>query len=214
MSANQTLTIPYSGLARASFDFWGSPVLTNNNGELYCPGFVGETYMVNPEDFLYLGLPLTRPFTPGVADVQIESYRDVDKKKAAGGDGARVTIHGLEPADVTVSIVIWTPEQLRVLQNIWTILFPKAQKGSPPAYDIQHPRLKFHGVKSLQFVRGSGPHPGPIARSRVFTMRAIEFLKPSQKKTSKTEVASIKSKYDPKTTDHPKPGSVPGNTGP
>lgn len=227
MSFNTGVTVPYSGGAilnpygpsggavgtRVSFQFWGAPVLQKSNGEYYCPGFDGPTYASNPWDFIYLGIPSTQPYTPGLAKVDIRRWRDVDKKKAAGNDGARVTIHGVDAASVEIELKIWTPEQLRQLANIWPILFPQAYKGPPPAYDVQHPKFSIFGVKSVQFVAGSGPDI-QSDRSAIFKMSAVEFLRPNNKNVTATAVGAIGSLLDEGATIPPLPGSNSANTGP
>lgn len=206
-----TLINPYLPTSQASFVFWRKPVFTASDGTLWSPGFEGPTYSANPWDFVYLGIPSTEPFTPGICRVTVDNSRDVDKKKAAGSDGARVTIHGKEPAKVDIEIIIWTPEQLKALAGLWPVLFPPAYKKSPPAYDAQHPVLSIHGIKSLQFIGGSGPDIDGQGRGS-FKMKALEFLKPGKKNAAKTESGSIGSLLDPGA--YPTPGQSPVNLGP
>jgi hypothetical protein len=130
---------PYQNVQQVSFQFWAKPVLQASDGTYYSPGFDGPTYASSPWDYLYLGVPSTQPFTPGLCTVAVNRTRDVDKKKAVGNDGARVTIHGVDAAMVEIAIRIWTPEQLRQLAALWPTLFPNAYKGAPPAYDVQRP---------------------------------------------------------------------------
>jgi hypothetical protein len=191
-----TLINPYLPTSQAAFVFWRKPVFTANDGTLWCPGFEGPTYASSPWDFVYLGIPSTSPFTPGICRVDFEKARDIDKKKAAGNDGARVTIHGADLAAINIELRIWTPEQLKALANLWPVLFPPAYKGAPPAYDVQHPSFAIHAIKSAQFIGGSGPYVDPSGMA-TFRMRAIEFQKPSKKNVTKTAVGSIGSLLDP-----------------
>lgn len=204
---------PYANAAQVPFQFWAKPVLQNPDGSYYTPGFDGATYAKSPWDSVIIAVPfnppLEQPKTPGVCRVRVKKYRDVDKKKQAGTDGARVTIHGVEPSSVEIEITIWTPEQLRRLADLWAVLFPKATKGSPQAFDVMHPMFTIHDIRSLQFVEGEGPIIDQ-QRKGTFTMRAIEYRPPSSKKASKTETQSIGSLLDPTTTNHP----TPSNTGP
>ena len=202
---------PYQTIQQASFQFWAKPVLQQSDGTYFCPGFDGPTYSSNPWDYVYLGIPSTQPFTPGLCTVNVNRSRDVDKKKAVGNDGARVTIHGVDPAPVEIMIRIWTPEQLRQLAALWPVLFPQAYKGAPPAYDVQHPMFSYYGIKSVQFIGGSGPM---IDEHRVgtFVLSAIEFLKPGKTNVTKTAVGSIGSLLDPGVVQTP--GQNPANLGP
>lgn len=208
--AGSTLINPYLPTQQASFQFWQKPVYQASDGTLWCPGVEGATYATSPWDYIYLGIPSTQPFTPGICKLRVNKWRDVDKKKAVGSDGARVTIHGVDPASIDIEITIWTPEQLKALAILWPILFPQAYKGSPPAYDVQHPLLSIHNIKSLQFTGGEGPEIDQQHRG-VFKMHAIEFLKPG-KKATKTETGSIGSLLDPGA--YPTPGSNSTNLGP
>ena len=114
----------FEGLDIVPFDFWGQPVYVDKNGELQCPGFVGKTYASSIWDYVRIG----GMQTPGIAEVQTNKFRDVDRKKRSGGDGARITVHGIEPALVEIRIQLWTPEQWRSMGNLWAKLFPGPQK--------------------------------------------------------------------------------------
>lgn len=209
--AGSTLINPYLPTSQVSFQFWQKPVYQATDGTYWTPGFEGPTYMTSPWDYLYLGIPSTTPFTPGKCIVRPVKFRDVDKKKAAGNDGGRITVHGIEPAEVDIEIIIWTPEQLRQLANLWPILFPQAYKGSPVPYDTQHPTLTIHNIKSLIFVRGEGPTIDDQRRGH-FTIKAWEFLKPAATKGKATATASLGSLLDPGA--YPTPGSNANNLGP
>jgi len=226
MAANLAIIDPYSDPSRApgprvNFPFWRQPVYQLQDGSYWHPGHDGPTYLVDidsPWSYLYLGIPSTQPYTPGRATVHVTKFRDVDKKKAAGLDGGRFTIHGVEPCLVEIDLLIWTPEQYRALLALWPTLFPQAYKGAPPAYDAQHPLLAFHGVKALQFVKGEGPEIDNQARG-TFRMSAWEFLKPGKKNVAKTNVQAIGSLLDAGATQTTAagfalPGSDPANLGP
>lgn len=210
---------PYQNVPQVSFQFWAKPVLKAQDGSYYCPGFEGATYASNAYDFVYFSSPgspgsfpgTVQPLTPGICEVQVTKARDVDKKKPAGSDGARLTIHGVDPADVEIRLTIWTPEQLRQLMLLWTTLFPKAGKGSPPAFDSSHPTLAFHDVKSLQFVRATGPTIDAQRRGH-FVLHAVEFRPPSKKNATKTETESKGSLLDP--APYPTPGANSKNSAP
>ena len=213
MPIRKPASSPFQNTPQVSFNFWSQPVYENSKGELYTPGIDGNTYATNPWDYLYLGVPLTQPNTPGLCEVIVDKGRDFDKKKSAGTDGARVTFHGMHLGMVTIKLRIWTPEQLRQLGNLWPLLFPPDYKGAPPSYDAQHPALKLQGIKSLQFAKGSGP----VIDARgigTFTMEAAEFAPPGKKNATHTNIASDGSLFDAGAKDYPTPGSDPKNLGP
>lgn len=209
---------PYTNVSPVSFAFWGSPVLQQSDGTLWCPGFDGPTFADRPWDYVKVatsygpsvgGVPPDR--TPGIARVVPRKEFSADKKKAAGAHGARYTFHGLDPAEFFIELRLWTPEQLRQLQAMWSDLFVPAAKGSPLAFDVTHPAFDIHAIKSVQFAGGEGPEIGPD-RVGIFRIRVIEFLPPAKSNATKTNVAPIGSRLDPGA--NPTPGSNPANLGP
>jgi hypothetical protein len=217
--ANRDPIQPYQNVQQVAFEFWAKPVLQAGDGSYYCPGFEGPTYAANEWDRVVIGgypysPPLEQPMTPGICAVDVRKKRDTERKKPKGSDGERVTMHGIGAADIEIRITIWTPEQLRRLNDMWPVLFPKMGKGSSAAYDLLHPMFKLHDIKAVQFTEGTGP----VIQGRVgvFTMRGVEFIKPAdpKKKTSKTEVGAIGSKFDPSKSTNPTPGKNPKRTGP
>jgi hypothetical protein len=225
--------VPYQGVTQEAFSFWAKPVLKDSTGKLYCPGFEGATYLQNEYDFLVFGTKSDASgygpqgfssTTPGKATIKITKFRDVDKKKQAGSDGARITVHGVEPAEVDIELLIWTPEQLKALNALWPIIFPRAYKDQVDAFDVSHPILQLHDVKSLIFTAGSGPD---IDKDRVghFTMRAVEFLLPKKKSVTTLKASKpLKTLLDKKgsapasntsePSKYPTAGSNSKNTGP
>lgn len=198
----------YLPKSQVSFQFWQKPVYQAPDGTYMCPGVDGPTYAANEWDYIALG---NSSFTPGICRVTLKKERDKQKKKPVGSDGARITFHGVDPAEFDVELVIWTPEQLRQLAILWPTLFPRANKGAPPVFDVHHPLFSIHDVKSCQFSGASGPDIGPD-RKGVFKMQAVEFIKPSKKKATSTGVAPIGSILD--AGAYPTPGSNAANTRP
>lgn len=230
------LKVPYGGAwdvdlpqgsERVAFEFWGAPVIKDARGTLSCPGYIGNTFF--PEQaYSYLRISLPLPYRvgslssveafPGLCDVQVDVKRDKDQKKSAGSDGARLTLTGRAPAEVEVRCVIWTPEQLRILREMWRVIQPLAGKGTPSPYDVGHPVFDFHGVKSIQFLSASGPMQGGPPGSRVFVFKALEYLPPLKKNATTTPDKSKAkgavargSALDP---EYQPPGKNPSNTGP
>ena len=199
------------------FEFWGDPVYQLLDGTLFCPGFTGLTYPKNVWDSVGFGLvPL--PFgggtvsTPGIAMVSVEKRMGIDRKKPSGQDGARVTALGVDLAEIQIQLLIWTPEQLKVLNGLWPILMPKAGKGQLTPLGVYHPQFKTHDIKSLVVIGGRGPEPGPMALSKVFTILALEFMPPGKSNVTHTPVATKGSTFDAPAT--PTPGTNPANTDP
>jgi len=215
-----TLINPYTASTpQSSFRFWGAPVFTANDGTLWCPGFDGATFSTSPWDYITVAVPYGPNVggsppdrTPGVCTVDVKKEYAVDKKKPLGSNGAHFTFHGIDAAEVTIDIKIWTPEQLRQLQLMWNSLFPPANKGVPVAFDVGHPIINDqHKVKSIQFISGSGPTI-QADRTGIFRIRAVEFQPPTTKSATKTQVQSIGSLLDAPTKTTP--GSNTANLAP
>ncbi len=215
---NTPETVPVPGI------FWGAPVLVDDQGHPYCPGYIGNTFTDNPWDTVKIAIPA--PFltgdllslnvdrTPGICDVSVRRGRDIDRKKSAGSDGERLTFKGINNADVEIAITIWTPEQLDVLRALWAVLQPPAGKGVPAAFDVRHPQFELNNIKSLCFIDSMGLTEGRASKVKVFTIRAVEYFPPGTKNT----VKSIEKSYAPRDntleSSHPKPGANPENQGP
>lgn len=107
-------------------DFWGSPVWRDRQTKaLMCPGYTGATYATNVNDTMFIG----GMQTPGICDVVPDKGRAVDKsRKAAGADGSKITLHGIQNGEVTISIKVWTPDQWEALKALWLVIFPGTQK--------------------------------------------------------------------------------------
>lgn len=220
--ASTTLAQPYQNASQASFAFWAKPVLQSSDGSFFCPGFEGDTYANSPYSRLTIAWPIALRIagmgindTPGLADIIIRKDHRVDQKKPVGSDGARLTVYGANPAQVTVRLTIWTPDQLRVLSEIWKVIFPKGGSQAT-SYDCRHPDLERYGIKSLMFTGGGGPNPGPVVSSRTYELNAVEFFAPKQQNNAKkrTPAGSIGSINEPSTTTNPTPGSNPAHVGP
>lgn len=240
-------------------DFW-FPTYEDDNGLWFSPGFTGNTYSDYPWDYVLVTVPYSgdeQPKTPGICEVQVTKTRSVDKKKAAGTDGTRNTIHGINAAEGEIQVTVWTPQQLRMLQEMWSVIFPGPQKFTttktvtlPPKtttsvrisggsiasvtkiprtpqtkrvsttqtksvvrpFDVDHPKFKMHDVKSVVFIEGSGPDPGPTPWTRVFTMKWVEFTPIGKVNATTTPVASKASTLEP--TGYQTPGSNPANRAP
>ena len=207
----------YDGIAGIPSDFWGSPVLRDNEGQLYCPGFIGATFSTSEWDYCTFGGDLS----PGVCTVTIHKTQAVDVKKAAGVDNATQTFHGLNPGEIDISITLWTPQQFEELKKLWKKIMPRAEKTVGTAYDFYHPSTATMGIKSVAVIAGSFGADGKVSRSKVFSIRATEWYQPKKRKTStKTPIASIGSVLDPgrvsngQVVPRPLPGAAARNTGP
>ncbi len=188
--APTSLKTPYHDLVAIPSTFWGTPVLKDSAGKKYCPGFIGQTFSSNPWDYVEIDYLTTlgadSDKTPGLATVSVRRGRKIDRKKSSGSDGETLTFTGINNADIEISLLIWTPEQLDALIKMWSFLQPAAGKGAPGAFDVHHPQFTINGVKSCVFVDSVGMEPGPTGKTKVFVIKAIEYFPPGTKKTTHT----------------------------
>jgi hypothetical protein len=66
----------------------------------------------------------------------------------------------------------------------------------------------------LLILGGHGPDPGGVPRSRIFTIKAIEYAVPGTKNVTQTPTEAIGSLLDPGVAAYATPGSNPENAAP
>lgn len=214
---NTPETVPVPGI------FWGAPVLVDDKGHPYCPGFIGDTFTNNPWDAVRISIPtpyltgdlqrLNVDRTPGICEVNVRRGRSIDRKKSAGSDGQRLTFKGVENADVEIAITIWTPEQLDVLRALWAVLQPPVGKGTPSSFDVKHPQFDINNVKSVCFIDSIGMTDGHTSKTKIFTIKAIEYFPPGTAKVVAT-IKKAEARGNVLQTSNPKPGDNPQNQAP
>lgn len=79
-------------------------------------------------------------------------------------------------------------------------------------FDVSHPKLSLLGIKSVVFVKGGGPDPGPTPLSRVFTIKWVEYNPPGTVNATTTPAAAKASTLEP--AGYQTPGTNPANLGP
>ena len=204
--------------------FWGTPVFRATQdgymisaGELYCPGFIGNTFSKNPWDYVeisYLETLGVSGKTPGVCTVSVRRGRKIDRKKSAGSDGETITFSGINNADIEIAITIWTPEQLDVLTKMWALLQPASGKGSPGAWDIKHPQFGINQIKSAMFVDSVGLEGGSEKKTKTFVIKAVEYLPAGPKAIKTPKKAQARDNTLQGSKDNQQPGKTKGNLGP
>lgn len=73
-------------------------------------------------------LVLAGEVIPGKAEVQITRKRATDSRKAPGSEGGTTTDHGNELAEVSVTLTLWTEDQIRALEKVYHLLEPTPAK--------------------------------------------------------------------------------------
>lgn len=113
---------------------------------------------------------------PGLARVSGGRQYKLDKKGSGGADGATLTGFGHEPADVKISVRIWTPEHFEALPAALALLMPRPTKGRPGAVDVYHPALQLLSIKSLYFTKVGVPEETGTRRVYEVRLEGTEYL--------------------------------------
>lgn len=86
---------------------------------------------------------------PGLATVTGKKCHRLDKKEAAGQDGAVQTHLGYQPAEVDITIRLWTYAQWVAWQELVPSIQPKPGKATPKPIEVYHPALAAMSIHTL-----------------------------------------------------------------
>lgn len=93
---------------------------------------------------------------PGIAEVEVDRVWKADEKEPNGANGATITLGGEKLAKVSITLTLWNERHFRRADAFLDALFPGGKsKGTP--FDVSHPVLTHHRLKSLIFLTYSGP---------------------------------------------------------
>lgn len=212
--------LPISG---ADVTFWDPPPPVSLDPK-QAPLFYGEGLVIqdDPWNVVYLnGDPL-----PGICSLKAESELQIEQKKGAGHDGARLTLHGYLPGPIVITITIWTSDQWREYLAMIPMFWRPPTKNDSSVKDtaarlgmsereanlyqaavtIAHPSLQGTGISAV-IVRGiSIPEDGPAPQSKVVRLRCVQYLPPSAKsapsKTKDAKNVPIDSRVDAPKAPH------------
>lgn len=174
----------------------------------YDEGNEGPDYSEEPWDLLVLqGMKV-----PGISKVRCVPKMKLDVQKPNGLDGSQVIARGHLPADVQITITIWTRAQWEIMQGILDAIWRKPGKDSrrsrtdasatvskEGAISASHPALALYGVSSIILEQPESPEEGANGE-RVIKMKALQFTpKTARKATRKIEAApsDLHTKFQP-----------------
>jgi hypothetical protein len=132
-----------------------------------------------PWDALYI----SGVIAPGmVDDIDISRAYKVDEKGGAGVNGATLTVQGLQLANVSIKLKLWTRNHLNTIDLLIYSIFrkPKQTKTVKP-FDFTHPLLTMHGLRSLLVVDVLGPTNPNQDGFQFVTIKCKEFAPPPPK---------------------------------
>jgi hypothetical protein len=125
---------------------------------------------------------------PGVASVDVTVAINEDTVDVPGQDGATTTVLGYKPAEITVNLQLWTPEQFKRFKNVITVYRPKRGQA-PKAVDVVHPKLALYGIRQAYIFSINDPPYDPVNGYRV-TLQMREWWPESKKKTRGTSAVA------------------------
>ena len=144
---------------------------------------------------------------PGLAEVDGDVEMRVDLKETPGAKGAKHTLLGWKPSQVTITLRIWTAEQLALWVSIAKQLRPLVAKGGtnqPKPVDIYHPNLEIFGIYQVTITKIGFLRPeGSAAQGvRTVTMQGLEFRYDAGTPTTpKTAEFDFGTNHDTQTVD-------------
>lgn len=114
---------------------------------------------------------------PGRATVEGSTQRKIDVKNGPGLDGATMTHQGYEPAEVTITLLMWTEQQWADFERIIPQLQPKP--GKPPAFPmgLEHPAAAVMGITRVYVEKVSLPKEGSVPGSREVQISCKQWVK-------------------------------------
>lgn len=117
---------------------------------------------------------------PGLAKLRIRKGRKLDKKRPPGAHFATVTDQGYNPAELELTLIIWTPLQWDTFQDMMPVLEPPATKGyAAPTFDIVHPAAAVRSVKAIVIEDIEGPFDSSVVKGAMeFRFKMIQFFPP------------------------------------
>ncbi len=132
-----------------------------------------------PWDALYISNVLA----PGmVDDVDVSRSYKVDEKGGAGVNGATLTVQGLQLANVTIKLRLWTRNHLnKIDQLIYSVFIKPKQTKQVRPFDFTHPVLTTHGLRSLLVQDVTGPSKPDGEGFSYVTLKCKEFAPPPAK---------------------------------
>jgi hypothetical protein len=186
-------TVYGSQVTDAAFQqpFW-DVVNWDENGKAF--GISGDLFSSNPWDVVKInGSPL-----PGKWTATATPALQLDVQKPNGYDGAALVQKGYVPAGITITGIIWTPDQwARFLEmiptfwraaNKWALNDVKKQQaqivGQQLAVSISHPGLAPLAIGSMVIYQLSPPEDSDQVGAKQIKMLARQYIPTPPKKQS------------------------------
>jgi hypothetical protein len=137
---------------------------------------------------------------PGLIRINGNGFEQrLKTKKAPGRKGAKITYVGSDPANVDITLTMWTEEHLRAFESFIRQFMPN--KGTSVPLRVNHPALALYNIQALTVLSAGFPVPGGREGLWTVTIKTIEW----RNQPSKVETAAGPKK--PEHFDIPKLGA-------
>ena len=114
----------------------------------------------------------------GLAVVSGDAFKKkIDKRRAAGADGARIVDKGFDLVELTLTLTAWLPAHVAQIESLALLVAPRGGPTSRRrALDVAYPSLAFAGITQV-YVTGATL---PVADEGkvTWTIRATEYREP------------------------------------
>ena len=114
----------------------------------------------------------------GLATVTGDAFKKkIDKRRAAGSDGARIVDKGFDLVELTLTLVGWLPEHAAQIESLLALIAPRGgARGRGRALDVTYASLAAAGITQV-YVTGATL---PVADDGkvTWTIRATEYRDP------------------------------------
>jgi len=121
---------------------------------------------------------------PGIAKVTGKLGRKIDVNSPPGADGATLRDKGYDPARISVTLRMWTPEQFNSWEQTNLSLVAIRQQSQRTALEIVHPALNNLGVRRVYLETIGVLHEGGTRGVYETELTFIQFLPPTQRPTA------------------------------
>jgi hypothetical protein len=140
-------------------------------------GYEGPLYAPNPHDLVILG----GKKLPGKCEVKALPTQEYGREKAPGRDGAAIILQGYLPGPIDIAVLMWTPEQWEVFQDVMDLVWNRPGKISSG--------FSKRGQQFFSSIDKTASEAGQISRGAALAeQRAITIGHPALQEANITKV--------------------------
>ncbi len=150
---------------------------------------------------------------PGIATISVDLSEEIDVKKPKGKSGATTTVHGDNPASVSITLQLRNGAELTAWAKAIKALRPK--KDAKSAVRIMHPKTIIYGIEAVLISKIKDKENGH-ADDYSIQIECIEFRPTDASKDATKTETKLEPRKQVLGADIPNKPATPGetNTGP